>query len=216
MSVASTSKVPGSTGGQERAVQRSAGRHRRGRPGQHVPHVPSQLAVAAGDQHPHGAVARHRAGAPGSGRRPGTLDHRGPVAQRLPPATGGRRTRRRCRPGPGRRGPSAPSPAPGGSWRSRGGSAGRGSGRSGTISLSDCGLPVAVEHGVGDLLDRRPRRRSHVVGLPHRRAEDQLDGPAVVIDVQPLPPVLGRRVQGERLVVEGRAVNRGITFSGNW
>ena len=61
-----------------------------------------------------------------------------------------------------------------------------------------------IEDGVGDLLDARLHTASHVVGLPHLAvAENQIDGTAVIVDVQPLPPVLGGGVERQGLVVEG-------------
>ena len=79
-----------------------------------------------------------------AGRRPGALDHRGPVAQRLPPAPVVAVPGHGVGQAPVEGDRSAPSRGRCGSSWSRGGSDGRGSGRSGTISFSDAGRPVAA------------------------------------------------------------------------
>ena len=64
-------------------------------------------------------------------------------------------------------------------------------------------LPERAEHAVGDLLDAALDAGADVVRLADAAvAEHQLDRAAVVEDVDPLAPVLRRRVQRERLVVE--------------
>ena len=158
----------------------------------------------------------HRAAAPGAGARPVALDHRGPVAERLPP------------------GAVVGIPADG-----VGQTLFEGDDRLPAQLLADLGgveevaavvarpvgddllerlgLAGGGQDRVGDLLDRSLDPAAHVVGLAHDAVlQDQLDGPAVVVDVQPLPLVLGRLVERQRVSSRARAVNRGITFSGNW
>ena len=61
-----------------------------------------------------------------------------------------------------------------------------------------------IQNRVGHLFDAGLYPAAHVVGLPQLSVgEHGLDGPAVVVDVQPLPTVLRRRVEGQRLIVEG-------------
>ena len=64
-------------------------------------------------------------------------------------------------------------------------------------------LAGQLEDGVGDLLDRLLDARADVVRLADAAAlEHELDRAAVVVDVQPLAPVLRRRVQRQLEIVE--------------
>src|SRR5439155_15034007 len=64
-------------------------------------------------------------------------------------------------------------------------------------------LAERVEHTVCDLLDRTFDAGPDVIRLAdHTIAQHHLDRAAVVYDVNPLPAVLGRRVQRQRLVGE--------------
>ena len=67
-------------------------------------------------------------------------------------------------------------------------------------------LAGQLEDEVRDLLDRLLDARADVVRLADAPAlEHELDRAAVVVDVEPLAPVLRRRVQRQLLVVDARA-----------
>jgi len=75
--------------------------------------------------------------------------------------------------------------------------------RSGTMVLSESGLPSAerTASAISSMLRSSPVRR----GTSRRPSvvEDARDRAAVVVGVDPLALVLGRRVQGDRFVVDG-------------
>ena len=171
-------------------------RSRRGRPS---PNAADQL----GPSWPPAPVIRTCTGSihgPQPTRRPG------PAPQRLPPATGCPAYHATVAASPSSKPtagahPSCPDDLAGSSEV-----AAVVAGPVGTIVLSDRRLARAAastRSAICSMLASSPA--AHVVGLAHLAAlEHGVDGPAVVDHVEPLAPVGGRRVQGQRLVVEGQ------------
>ena len=138
-----------------------------------------------------------------------------PPVPQAPSATGARarsgshhvsvraHTKPRCRPGPAPSRSTASSPARARSLRCVEHVAAVVAGAIGHDRLERLRLAEGGQDPVGHLHDGRLHAAADVVGLAHPApGEHGVDRGAVVVDVQPLPAVLGAGIQGEGLVVE--------------